>query len=53
MFKQQGKILIETKFSFYIHQPNNMKIIDRNYKKTRQLINLSNEANELQSSIDA
>ena len=33
MFKQQGKILIETKFCFYIHQPNNIKVIDRNYKK--------------------
>ena len=33
MFKQQGEILIETKFGFYIHQPNNIKVIDRNYKK--------------------
>ena len=32
MFKQQGKILIETKFCFYIHQPNNTEVIDRNYK---------------------
>ena len=32
MFKQQGKILIETKFCFYIHQPNNIEVIDRNYK---------------------
>ena len=32
MFKQQGKILIETKFCFYIHQPNNIEVIGRNYK---------------------
>ena len=33
MFKQQGKILIETKFRFCIHQPNNIEVIDRNYMK--------------------
>ena len=28
MFKQQGKILIETKFCFYIHQPKNIEVIE-------------------------
>ena len=32
IFKQQGKILIETKFCFYVHQPNNIEVIGRNYK---------------------
>ena len=34
MFKQQNKILIETRFCFYIHNPKNGELIVRNYKKT-------------------
>ena len=48
MFKQQDKILIETKFCFCIHKP----VIVRNCKK-KQLINLPNEVIEIQLSIDA
>ena len=48
MFKQQEEILRKTKFCFYIHQPNNMELINRNYKKIIKLINLSNEASEMQ-----
>ena len=33
MFKQQAKILMENKFNFCIHQPNNIEVIDRNYVK--------------------
>ena len=33
VFKHQGKILIETKFCFYIHQPKNIEVTDRNYTK--------------------
>ena len=32
MLKQQEKVLMETKFCFYIHQPKNGEVIGRIYK---------------------
>ena len=36
MFKQQDKILIQTKFCFYVHKPKNGAVIVRNYKKKKK-----------------
>lgn len=52
MFKQQGKMLIETKFCSCIRQRNNRSYRKKLQKKWKP-INMSNKANEMQSSIYA